>query len=94
MNPDTPFSTLALRELKAAAAVTAQPIQVVETRSADRVLTGVEAAAKAGAEYSSANRRARHNDSAADRVWKQSVSRGGRIDLVRRRPTAYVPSRR
>jgi hypothetical protein len=46
MNPDTPFSALALRELKAAAAVTAQPIQVVEARSADQVLTGVEAAAK------------------------------------------------
>jgi hypothetical protein len=29
--------------------VTAQPIQVVEARSADQVLTGVEAAAKAGA---------------------------------------------
>jgi hypothetical protein len=35
MNPDTPFSALALRELKAAAAVTAQPIQVFEARSAD-----------------------------------------------------------
>ncbi|OLB74695.1 MAG: hypothetical protein AUI16_13940 [Alphaproteobacteria bacterium 13_2_20CM_2_64_7] len=75
MNPDTPFSALALRELKAAAAVTAQPIQAVEARSADQVVTGVEAAAKAGApghagrcvagEYSSANRRSRHNDSAA-----------------------------
>ncbi len=46
MNPDTPFSALALRELKAAAAVTAQPIQAVEARSADQVVTGVEAAAK------------------------------------------------
>src|SRR5947209_14165991 len=43
------FSALALRELKAAAAVTAQPIQVFEARSADQVLAGVEAAAKAGA---------------------------------------------
>jgi putative ABC transport system substrate-binding protein len=49
MNPDTPFSALALRELKAAAVVTAQRIQVFEARSADQVLTGVEAAAKAGA---------------------------------------------
>jgi hypothetical protein len=46
MNPDTPFSALALRELKAAAAETAQPIQVFEARSADQVLAGVEAAAK------------------------------------------------
>ena len=49
MNPDTPFSSLALRELKAAAAETAQPIQVFEARSADQVLAGVEAAAKTGA---------------------------------------------
>jgi putative ABC transport system substrate-binding protein len=49
MNPDTPFSSLALRELKAAAAETAQPIQVFEARSADQVLAGVEAAAKSGA---------------------------------------------
>ena len=37
MNPDTPFSLLALRELKAAAKETAQPIQVFEARSADQV---------------------------------------------------------
>ena len=37
MNPDTPFSALALRELKAAAKETAQPIQVFEARSADQV---------------------------------------------------------
>src|SRR6516162_8330584 len=49
MNPDTPFSLLALRELKAAAAETAQPIQVFEARSADQVVAGVETAAKAGA---------------------------------------------
>lgn len=49
MNPDTPFSPLALRELKAAAAQTGQPIQLFEARSADQVLAGVEAAAKAGA---------------------------------------------
>jgi putative ABC transport system substrate-binding protein len=49
INPDTPFSSLALRELKAAAAETAQPIQVFEARNADQVLADVEAAAKAGA---------------------------------------------
>jgi putative ABC transport system substrate-binding protein len=49
MNPDTPFSTLALRELKTAAVAAEQPIQVFEARSADQVLAGVEAAAKAGA---------------------------------------------
>jgi putative tryptophan/tyrosine transport system substrate-binding protein len=49
MNPDTPFSELALRELKTAAVAAAQPIQVFEARSFDQVLAGVEAAAKAGA---------------------------------------------
>jgi len=48
MNPDTPFSALALRELKAAAAVTAQPIQAVEARSADQVVTGVEVTTRSG----------------------------------------------
>jgi hypothetical protein len=106
MNPDTPFSTLALRELKTAAVAAEQPIQVFEARSADQVLAGVAAAVEGrsswsshagrciAGKYSSANCRARYNDSAADRVRKQSVSRGGRIDLVRRRPTTDVPSRR
>ena len=49
MNPDTPFSALALRELKTAAVAAEQPIQVFEARSADQVLAGVEAAAKSGA---------------------------------------------
>ena len=49
MNPDTPFSALALRQLKTAAVAAEQPIQVFEARSADQVLAGVEAAAKAGA---------------------------------------------
>jgi putative ABC transport system substrate-binding protein len=49
MNPDTPFSSQALRELKVAAAQTAQPIQVFEARNADQVVAGVEAAAKSGA---------------------------------------------
>jgi putative tryptophan/tyrosine transport system substrate-binding protein len=49
MNPDTPFSALALRELKTAAVAAEQPIQVFEARSADQVLARVEAAAKAGA---------------------------------------------
>jgi putative ABC transport system substrate-binding protein len=49
MNPDTPFSSLALRQLKAAAGEKAQPIQVFEARSADQVMAGVEAAVNAGA---------------------------------------------
>jgi putative tryptophan/tyrosine transport system substrate-binding protein len=49
MNPDTPFSLLALRELKEAAAETAQPIQVFEARTADQVVASVDAAAMAGA---------------------------------------------
>jgi len=49
MNPDTPFSVLALRELKAAAVEAAQPLHVFEARSADQVLVGVDTAAKTGA---------------------------------------------
>jgi putative ABC transport system substrate-binding protein len=49
MNPDTPFSTLALQQLKTAAAAVEQAIQVIEARSADQVLAGIAAAAKAGA---------------------------------------------
>jgi putative ABC transport system substrate-binding protein len=49
MNPDTPFSASALRELKAAAAQTGQLIQVFEARSVDQVLAGVEGATRAGA---------------------------------------------
>src|SRR5689334_17755173 len=49
MNPDTPFSAQALRELKASATETAQSIQVFEARNADQVVIGVDAAAKSGA---------------------------------------------
>ena len=48
MNPDTPFSALALRQLKTAVAAAEQPIQVFGATSADQVLAGIEAAAKAG----------------------------------------------
>jgi putative ABC transport system substrate-binding protein len=49
MNPDTPFSALALRQLKTAAAAAEQSIRVFEATSADQVLAGIEAAAKAAA---------------------------------------------
>ena len=106
MNPDTPFSVLALRELKAAAVEAAQPLHVFEARSADQVLVGVDTAAKTGAAglltledalLASTRRQIAERaifDPAADRLWKQSLPRGGRIDLVRRRSTRYVPSRR
>jgi putative ABC transport system substrate-binding protein len=47
LNPDTPFSNLALRELRTAATAAAQPIQVFEGRTANEVLNQLEAAAKA-----------------------------------------------
>jgi putative ABC transport system substrate-binding protein len=49
MNPDTPFSELALQELKAAAATAHQPIEVFRVRTAEQVPTAIEAAAKVGA---------------------------------------------
>jgi putative ABC transport system substrate-binding protein len=48
LNPDTPFSNLALQELRKAAAAAAQPIQVFQARTADQVLDELAAAAKAG----------------------------------------------
>jgi putative ABC transport system substrate-binding protein len=49
MNPDTPFSELALRELKAAAAAAHQPIEVFKARTAEQVPAEIEAAANVGA---------------------------------------------
>ena len=48
LNPDTPFSTVALQELRTAATAMAQPIQVFEARTADQVMDDLAAAAKAG----------------------------------------------
>jgi len=47
LNPDTPFSTLALQELKTAAR--GRPYEVFEARTAEQVSVGVEAAIKSGA---------------------------------------------
>jgi putative tryptophan/tyrosine transport system substrate-binding protein len=49
MNPDTPFTALAFRELRAAAETVPQSLEVFEARTADRVGASVEAASKAGA---------------------------------------------
>jgi putative ABC transport system substrate-binding protein len=49
LNPDTPFSELALQELKAAAAAAHQPIEVFRASTAEQVPAQIEAAASAGA---------------------------------------------
>ncbi len=49
LNPNAPFSVLALQELRAAAAPRLQRLEVFEATTADQVATGIEAAAKAGA---------------------------------------------
>jgi ABC transporter substrate binding protein len=49
VNPDTPFSALALQDLKAAAAAGGPRLEVCEVRTADQLSTSIEAAAKAGA---------------------------------------------
>jgi putative tryptophan/tyrosine transport system substrate-binding protein len=48
-NPDTPFTPLALKELRTAADARRQRLEVFEARSADDVSAGIEAAVKAGA---------------------------------------------
>ena len=45
LNPNAPFSVLALQELRAAAAPRLQRLEVFEATTADQVATGIEAAA-------------------------------------------------
>jgi putative ABC transport system substrate-binding protein len=49
VNPDTPFSALALQDLRAAATGAGIRLEVCEIRTADQLSTSIEAAAKAGA---------------------------------------------
>ena len=49
LNPDTPFTPLALKELRTAADAGRQRLEVFEARSADQVSASIEAAVKAGA---------------------------------------------
>jgi putative tryptophan/tyrosine transport system substrate-binding protein len=49
LEPDAPFTTVALPELKSAADARGDRLEICEVRSADRLATSVEAAAKAGA---------------------------------------------
>jgi putative ABC transport system substrate-binding protein len=47
-NPDTPFSALALQELRAAARAGTATLMLLEARTADQMSAGFETAAKAG----------------------------------------------
>jgi ABC-type uncharacterized transport system substrate-binding protein len=49
MNPETPFSRLALQELRIAADARGHRLEVFEIRSADKLATSIEAAARAEA---------------------------------------------
>jgi putative tryptophan/tyrosine transport system substrate-binding protein len=49
MNPETPFTMLALRELKAAADTRGKRLEIFEIRTADQLSRSIEAAARAGA---------------------------------------------
>jgi putative ABC transport system substrate-binding protein len=49
MNPETPFSALALRELRTAADAGGQRLEVFEMRTADQLAMHIEAAVRAGA---------------------------------------------
>lgn len=48
-NPDTPFTALALQQVKTAAASIGQPLVVVEARRADQVSIAIDEAVKSGA---------------------------------------------
>ena len=49
MNPETPFTLLALRELRTATDARGQSLKIFEIRSADQLSTSIEASVKAGA---------------------------------------------
>jgi putative ABC transport system substrate-binding protein len=49
LNPDTPFSALALRQVRVAAEQGQRPLAVIEARTTDEVSAGIEAAIKSGA---------------------------------------------
>jgi len=48
LNPDTPYTALALRQVRAAAEQIHQPLTVFEARTPDQVSKGIEAAIKSG----------------------------------------------
>lgn len=49
LNPDTPFSTLALQELRTAAGAGGPRLEICEVRTAEQLSTSIEAAARGGA---------------------------------------------
>jgi putative ABC transport system substrate-binding protein len=49
LNPDTPYSASALREVRSAAEQRHRPLQVLEARTTDELWAGIEAAVKTGA---------------------------------------------
>jgi len=49
MNPETPFTLLALRELRTAADARGKSLKIFEIRTADQLSTSIEASGKAGA---------------------------------------------
>ena len=49
LNPDTPFSALALQELKAAADAQQRRLEICEVQTPDQLSTSIEGAARAGA---------------------------------------------
>jgi putative ABC transport system substrate-binding protein len=49
LNPDTPFSVSALREVRSAAEQTHRPLKVFEARTTEQLLAGIEAAVKTDA---------------------------------------------
>ena len=94
MNPDTPFSRLALQELRATATSERQPLGVFEARTADEVKVRIEAAIKAGTGglltlddplMLSVSREIADLDkgSSPDDFWKQRFCRSRWIDVVR-----------
>jgi len=105
MNPDTPFSALALQELRVAADAGGQVLEVFEVRIADKLASSLEAAVQSRCnrsdhnrrplprQPSAGNRRSRSKASTSDDLRKQAIRRSRRIDFVRNGHATNDPAR-
>ena len=104
LEPDAPFTSVALPELKSAADARRQRLEICQVRTADRLAISVEAAAQAGAtgrecrnsapaRASPANRRSRGETAALRGLQQPGICRGRWIAVVWSGSSAAVPAR-
>ncbi|WP_439368977.1 ABC transporter substrate-binding protein [Bradyrhizobium sp. DASA03120] len=104
-NPDTPFTALALKQVKTAAAANHQPLAVFEARILDEVSASIKAAVKSGAaglmtlddpllaQRQAANHPTSSRRPAAGYLWIERLCGSKRLDVVQHGQAADVPPR-